>query len=63
MTLNEAIAACHVRSAVMRESNPNKKYWKNHPVPILQRIPLEDAQADDWVEYDPRDHEDATLDA
>lgn len=61
MKLQEAIGSCHVRSAVYRESNPNKKYFKNNPIDIIDRIPKEDKKANDWTEWDPRDHYDVSL--
>ena len=61
MLLEEAIKKCHVRSAVYRKSKPDKKYWKNHTVPIMDRVPLSDRGADDWEEYDPRDDDDTSL--
>lgn len=61
MILQEAISSCHVRSAVYRESRPDEKYFKNNPVDIIDRVPEEDKKADDWVEWDPRDHYDVSL--
>jgi len=61
MSLKEAIDWCHVRSAVYRTSDPTKKYWKNHPIPLLDRIPKEDQDAMDWEEYDPREEDDCSL--
>jgi len=34
-----------------------KRYNKNHPVPLEERVPLEDQQFDDWAEWDPRDEQ------
>ena len=61
MLLKEAIKLCHVRSAVYRKSKPDKKYWKNHTTPIVQRVPILDQLANDWEEYDPRDDDDTSL--
>ena len=63
MKLEKAIETCHVRSAIFRKSKPDKKYWKNHPVALIERIPIEDviANADDWEEYGPRDDDDSSL--
>lgn len=55
MTLDDAISWCHVRSAVYRTSKPDTKYWKNHSVPLLDRIPDQDKHATDWEEHDPRE--------
>ncbi|WP_313489143.1 hypothetical protein [Stutzerimonas nitrititolerans] len=56
MKYAEAKEWAHVRSAIRRTSKPLIKYWKNHPVPFDNRVPAEDQLADDWEEYDPRDH-------
>ncbi len=63
MRLEAIIKVCHVRSAIRRKSKPDKKYWKNHPIPMRQRIPQKDVSADDWEEYDPRDFDSISLDA
>lgn len=52
--------SCHVRSAIYRRSKPEVRYWKNHTIPLDDRIPLEDQRADDWLEFDPRDHEECS---
>jgi len=58
MKLDDAILKCHVRSAIYRTSQGVEwKYWKNHRKSLKKRIPLEDQKADDWEEYDPREHE------
>ncbi len=61
MELQKAISSCHVRSAIYRESEPEKKYFKNNPIDIINRIPEIDKKADDWEEWDPRDHYDISL--
>ena len=61
MKLEKAIETCHVRSAVFRKSKPDKRYYKNHTVKIIDRVPTEDLLADDWEEYDPRDEDDTSL--
>jgi len=61
MKLKEAIEKCHVRSAVYRESKPSARYYKNHPKPIIDRVPAEDQIANDWQEYDPRDDDTGSL--
>ena len=61
MKLEDAIKTCHVRSAIFRKSKPDKRYWKNHQTPIIERVPIEDIVADDWEEYDPRDDDDTSL--
>jgi len=32
-----------------------KLYWKNHQIPLDERVPDEDKLCDDWAEYDPRE--------
>jgi len=61
MKLQEAISSCHVRSAIYRNTNPEKKYWKNHPVPISVRVPFKDHVHADWKEFDPRDDYDCSI--
>lgn len=61
MKLEERIGRCHVRSAIYRKSKPDKKYWKNHPIDIIDRVPEEDKRANDWEEFDPRDQYDCSL--
>ena len=56
----DAFRSAHVRSAIRRKLKPDKKYWKNHDVFIGSRVPYEDQLADDWEEYDPRDHEECS---
>jgi hypothetical protein len=61
MKLKDAISKCHVRSAVYRKKNPKVRYWKNHSVPIVKRVPFLDRFARDWEEYDPRDDDNGSL--
>ena len=61
MKLKDAISKCHVRSAVYRTSKPEKKYGKNHSVPIINRVPFLDRFARDWEEWDPRDEDNSSL--
>ena len=61
MKLIDAISKCHVRSAVYRISEPSVKYWKNHQIPIFERIPDKDKEACDWEEHDPRDDDHGSL--
>jgi len=56
MDYESAKQVCHTRSAIRRKSNPVVKYWKNHTISLDVRVPNEDKLADDWEEYDPRDH-------
>ena len=55
MTYEDAKFVCHVRSAIFRESHPDKKFWKNHSVSLDDRIPDDWKSADDWREHDPRE--------
>lgn len=55
MTFEDAVSSCHVRSAICRRSTPTVLYWKNHPTPLCERVPIEDQGADDWAEHDPRE--------
>ena len=60
MKYEEAKSRCHVRSAIRRKSNPVIKYWKNHTVPLDTQVSTDDKNAEDWEEYDPRDHEECS---
>lgn len=57
MTYERAKSLCHVRSAIRRTSKPDVKYWKNHIIPFDVRVPFSDQNAEDWEEFDPREHE------
>jgi hypothetical protein len=61
MNIYKAIDSCHVRSAIYRQINPKLRYYKNHTVPLLERIPDRDKTATDWEEYDPRDDDDCSM--
>lgn len=56
MNYDDAKQRCHVRSAIRRRAKPEAKYWKNHTVPLDDRVPEDDKRANDWEEYDPREH-------
>ena len=60
MTFSDAVRLAHVRSAIRRTSAPGVKYWKNDFEPLEIRVPSVDQLADDWEEYDPRDHEECS---
>ena len=60
MTYEEAKNKCHVRSAIYRKSD-GVMYWKNHEVPLDDRVSREGKAADDWEEYDPRDSDECSL--
>lgn len=51
---------CHCRSAIYRRS-VGFRYYKNHPVPLDERISEADKREDDWEEHDPRDDDDCSL--
>ena len=36
-------------------------YWKNHPIPIEDRVPKSEQKYNDWEEYDPHDYDDGSL--
>jgi hypothetical protein len=57
MTFEEASEVCHVRSAIYRMTDPDKKYWKNNPKLLKDQVPPKDQLAHDWLEYDPREGE------
>jgi len=57
MNYEDAKRRCHVRSAIRRTSCPDVKYWKNHTVPLDERVPDSDKAAIDWEEFDPREHD------
>jgi hypothetical protein len=61
MTFEEATQTCHVRSAVYRTGDPEKKrHWKNtHNA--FGGVSEEDKLATDWEEYDPRDDDECSL--
>jgi len=61
MKLKKAIESCHVRSAVYRKSKPEKRYWYNHEIDIIKRVPFWDKFAKDWEEYDPRDYQETSI--
>lgn len=55
MTYDDAKSRCHVRSAIYREASPGRRFWKNHPTPLDERVPDEWKAATDWREFDPRE--------
>jgi hypothetical protein len=56
MTYERAKAICHVRSSIFQTSRPHIKYPKNHTLSLDYRIRTIDKLAQDWEEYDPREH-------
>jgi hypothetical protein len=56
MQFAQACTQAHVRSAIRRQSRPEVLYWKNHTQPLAIRVPAADQAAEDWEEYDPREH-------
>lgn len=52
-TFASAASGCLVRGYIARRENPELHYWKNHPVPLAERVPVEDQRADDWDDFDP----------
>jgi len=55
VTFKDAVACCHVRSAIYRTSKPEVRYWKNNPLTLEQQVRPEERKATDWQEYDPRE--------
>ena len=53
MKFKEAVSRCKVRGYIMRDSYPERKYWKNHTLALAHRVPWEDQLASDWDHYDP----------
>ena len=60
-TFENAVEWCAVREAVYRDSQPEKRYYKNHTETLHQRVPLKDQLATDWKIYDPRDDDSCSL--
>jgi len=54
LTFDQAVQTCHVRSAIFRKGHA-LRFWKNHEIPLGNRVPLDDQNADDWEEFDPHD--------
>lgn len=57
LTLAEHCDRCKVRGYVARDSKPEQKYWKNHTIPLVDRIPIKDQKASDWDHHDPEGEE------
>lgn len=55
MNYEDAKSSCHVRSAIVRKAHPDRKFWKNHSVPLDERVPENWKLKTDWQEHDPRD--------
>lgn len=55
MEFEDAVKSCHVRSGIYRTGDTTKVYWKNHNIPIEERVPKKDQTCCDWAEYDPRE--------
>jgi len=60
-TFENAIEWCAVREAIYRNSQPEKRYYKNHSVSLEKRVPLKDQKANDWRVHDPRDDDGTSL--
>jgi hypothetical protein len=54
---------CHVRSAIYRTADPQRKYAKNHPIPLASRVPAMDQVRTDWAEWDPNEEYSTSLPA
>jgi hypothetical protein len=57
MTFDEAVRRCMVRGYVARESLPGIKLWKNHEIPIAERVPTDLQDGNDWDHFDPEGEE------
>jgi len=51
---------CHVRSSIYRPS-VGKRYKKNHPISLDERVPDAEKKYSDWEEYDLRDADETSL--
>lgn len=60
MTYEEAKSSCPNRGAIQR-SRSNKRYYKNHSIPLDDRVPCSDKLVDDWEVYDPREEDNGSL--
>ena len=61
MKLLKAIGWCHVRSGIYRKEKPDEIYWKNNPIDIIDRVPEDDKDKNDWEEFDPRNQYDCSV--
>ena len=61
MDYQTARDGCHVRSAIYRAAFPSVRYWKNHWRSLDEQVPESAKRATDWMEYDPRDHDEGSL--
>ena len=52
MTFDDAKIQCKVRGFIYRLDEPEKQYAKNHPIPLEERISIEDQCMDDWIHED-----------
>lgn len=57
MTFEQACRLCLVRGYVARDSLPGIHIWKNHTIPMQDRIPVELQTGTDWETYDPEGEE------
>ena len=60
-SFKNAVSFCAVREAIYRDSNPAKRYYKNHTLTLEERVSVKDQQANDWRIYDPRDDDEGSL--
>ena len=63
MTLQDAIERCKVRGYIAQRSNPHQRYYKNHFVSLINRVPKRTHGDTDWYHADPQDEESFALTA
>lgn len=51
----EAVATCANREAVFINGQVERKWWKNHPISIEDRVHPLDHDRMDWRVFDPQD--------
>lgn len=52
MKFKDVVICCHVSGSIYRKGNPKIKYNKNHAIPLIERVPKEEQNFNDWFEYD-----------
>lgn len=50
-----AVATCANSEAIFINGDINKKWWKNHPISLADRVHPLDQERKDWRVYDPQD--------
>ena len=52
---DDAVSTCGVGELIYQKDNPTKKYGKNHPVSLYERVPKEHQKQNNWVIFDPKE--------